>query len=72
MSADTVTIGVSLAEDIWRTIKAERDLWANLESEPKAEKLTELLVRMKKAGMADWIPTIDDVIAHGPYVRARD
>lgn len=67
-----ITISADLCKEVWCEIKDMRDLWSNLESEPRAARLTDLLHRMKAAGMANWIPTLDEVVAAGPYVRAEE
>lgn len=63
--AKDLTIGGPLVEALWSEIKASRDEaeqaardWAN-----HAERLNRLLDRMKASGMADWIPTIEEVQA---------
>jgi hypothetical protein len=59
---------MELVKEIWTVVKDMRDHMHQYERQ--AEKLDALLGRMKAAGMADWIPTIEDVIAAGPYFNA--
>jgi len=60
-----ITIPPDLVRDLWSAIKSARDATATARA--SEERLNALLKRMKDAGMADWIPTIDEVIAAGPY-----
>jgi hypothetical protein len=55
----------ALIPDLWRTIKAARDDAENAANiaARRCEELNDLLARMKAAGMADHLPTIEDVQA---------
>lgn len=59
------TLDAQLVEDIWSEVKSCRDLLMNhhRESSEAWHRLDALLGRMKKAGMSDWIPTIEEVQA---------
>ena len=62
MSTDKTT---ALSAELWSAIKSARDVAASRRREAEADevRLNELLVRMRAAGMADHLPSLDDVIA---------
>lgn len=67
MREQAVTIPHDLVKELWRAIKDARD--ASAQARASEERLNALLKRMQEAGMAEWLPTLDEVIAAGPYVR---
>lgn len=62
-----VLVPVDLIKEIWSAIKDNRDQQSFAEA--RTRELSDLLRRMKSAGLADWIPTLEEVQAAGPYVR---
>jgi hypothetical protein len=60
-----VTLPAELVRQLWATIKGLRDDFANLrlEAERSEKELNALLVHMHAIGMADHLPTIEEVQA---------
>jgi hypothetical protein len=59
--ADQTTITADLVAEIWRTLKDMRDEAVSLGRDGLAERLTLLLQRMQAEGMADHLPTIEEI-----------
>lgn len=59
------TIDPDLVQDLWREIKVARDKMFNwqLQARHGQERLEKILDRMKDTGMADWLPTLEEVQA---------
>ena len=65
-----VTIEPALVREIWTTVEDLRDQVSQLKAEEG--RLNDLLKRMQAAGLADWLPTLEEVRADGPYFLNRD
>lgn len=60
-----VMMPAELVQAVWREIKTARDQATHERAAAawRERKLDDLLTRMKEAGMAGWIPTLDEVRA---------
>lgn len=60
-----VTISAELVQELWSEVKSLRDEASSQRHaiEYREAQLNLLLIKMKDAGMADWIPTIEEVQA---------
>lgn len=58
-----VTLDSGLVHELWSLVKSMRDEWANLArtAQHREDELNALLQKMKLVGMADHLPTIEEV-----------
>lgn len=60
-----ITLEPELAQDLWSAMKYGRDAWANARHQAEHyEKLySDLLQKMKSAGMSEHLPTVEEMQA---------
>jgi hypothetical protein len=64
-----VTIPDELATELWAKVKDLRDHYAMAAA--REDQMNALLKQMQEAGLADHLPTIEEMQAAGPWVRAK-